>query len=538
LIAIEHITRALFRVSSGLPRGGSDHLVNALSHSASLAASVQDDATTFASIEASARQLISTIALSAATIVRVLGTRSLPILPKLMNCMSAMLSLTNVYAESCVESDEGEPLAQARLLQLSTMRFLIAVTETLPQFIPHYLKTLLSGAFLLSNALRQGSDTSLLSAVEHLDAILPAQVPARLLVPALTKALAKCKDATECCIMLSMLKMSIETLSSGEAAAHKNAILGCVTALLGREESIANRELLMVAGNAALLALILKLSEVQLRRVYTSLREWTGDFDKSAPATNAGRRYAFWTISASLAKELRSIFLPCLSMVINDAVAELQVAAQKLVPPEKSASGSSPKKRRLAADETSGQYDEYSKRALQPLLLCLERSLRSDALDGGHWVRADGSQRYNAMLEPLGKLLRCKVGPDFPLPEGVSNGFQHLIEGSDHEGGNVVGSLVALGLAAGDEQLWKPLNYAVLEACGSDGRTEVKSAGLTCLLSLIKTLGEEYMVLLPECLPVLSELLEDSSDEISGRARDTVSMAEELLGESLEDSLR
>jgi U3 small nucleolar RNA-associated protein 10 len=227
-------------------------------------------------------------------------------------------------------------------------------------------------------------------------------------------------------------------------------------------------------------------------------------------------------------------------MVINDAVTELQVAALKLVPPEKTVSGSSSKKRRLLPpDDESGRYDEYSMRALQPLLLCLERSLRADALGGGNWVRADGSQRYNAILEPLGKMLRCKVGQDFPLPEGVSNGFQYLVEGSAHDGGNVVGSLVALGLAAGDEQLWKPLNYAVLEACGtSDGRTEVKSAGLKCLLSLIKTLGEEYMVLLPECLPVLSELLEDSSDEISGRARDAVSMAEELLGENLEDNLR
>ena len=56
-------------------------------------------------------------------------------------------------------------------------------------------------------------------------------------------------------------------------------------------------------------------------------------------------------------------------------------------------------------------------------------------------------------------------------------------------------------------------------------------------MSIIETIGEEYMVLLPECLPVLSELLEDE-EEIAGMAKECVRQGEELLGESLEDSLR
>jgi U3 small nucleolar RNA-associated protein 10 len=66
----------------------------------------------------------------------------------------------------------------------------------------------------------------------------------------------------------------------------------------------------------------------------------------------------------------------------------------------------------------------------------------------------------------------------------------------------------------------------------------VRHAGLVCLLSLMKSLGEEYMVLLPECLPVLSELLEDSNEDVAGLARDIITLAEELLGESLEETLR
>jgi len=105
------------------------------------------------------------------------------------------------------------------------------------------------------------------------------------------------------------------------------------------------------------------------------------------------------------------------------------------------------------------------------------------------------------------------------------------------EHGNVVGCLTALAAAAGNEQLWKPLNFAVLEACGHATRSEVRKAGIFCLLSIIETIGEEYMILLPECLPVLSELLEDE-DEIACMAKECVRQGEELLGESLEDSLR
>ena len=128
---------------------------------------------------------------------------------------------------------------------------------------------------------------------------------------------------------------------------------------------------------------------------------------------------------------------------------------------------------------------------------------------------------------------------DLSLSKGQSapSAYQQLVQGEGTlEHGNVVGSLTALATAAGNEQLWKPLNFAVLEACGH-ARSEVRKAGICCLLSIIETIGEEYMILLPECLPVLSELLEDE-EEIARMAKDCVRQGEELLGESLEDSLR
>jgi hypothetical protein len=184
-------------------------------------------------------------------------------------------------------------------------------------------------------------------------------------------------------------------------------------------------------------------------------------------------------------------------------------------------------------------------KSLQPLLLCLEYALKADAHEGGDWTRGDDSQRYNMMLNHIGKLLLAQVPSNMTVLSDLSageqkttSGYEILVQGiGSQEHGNVVGCLTALATAAGNEQLWKPLNFAVLEACGHR-RSEVRKAGVSCLLSIIESIGEEYMVLLPECLPVLSELLEDGDEEIAGMARKCVREGEELLGESLEENLR
>lgn len=191
------------------------------------------------------------------------------------------------------------------------------------------------------------------------------------------------------------------------------------------------------------------------------------------------------------------------------------------------------KRQRVTNSEESSKFQSSSLLALKNLLLCLELSLRSDAHEGGDWIREMESQRYDKLMEPLGKLMHCR------LPNNDSNmTFESLVQGEESQSGSVVECLVALASAAGDEQLWKPLNHAILQACSDEDRLEVRKAGVTCLLSLINSIGEEYMVLIPECLPVLSELLEDPDEDVSGTAQECISQSEELLGESLQDSLR
>jgi U3 small nucleolar RNA-associated protein 10 len=209
----------------------------------------------------------------------------------------------------------------------------------------------------------------------------------------------------------------------------------------------------------------------------------------------------------------------------------LQDVATSLLCRKESRKTSDGRKKQRIGDEKV--VDSAQLQTLLSLLLCLEVSLRSDAHNGGGWIREMDSQRFDMLLQPLGKLLQCRLPSEF---SGIS--FHSIVQGSRSNSGSVVGCIVALATAAGDEQLWKPLNHTVLQACSNEDRVEVRRAGVSCLLSLIKTIGEEYMVLIPECLPILAELLEDSDEDIVGIAQDCIGQSEELLGESLQDSLR
>jgi U3 small nucleolar RNA-associated protein 10 len=269
--------------------------------------------------------------------------------------------------------------------------------------------------------------------------------------------------------------------------------------------------------------------------LYILFREWRGDLNDRLVMKHSRRRIAFWDISASLSKELSSIFLPCLSLVTGDLVLELTTSAKLLCAKGFDKSRGGKKKRKLHVDESTDGVNDMI-RILYPLLACLETSLKADTQEGGNWVRADDSQRYTTILDPLGKLLQCTFpsSVDKSLPY---QSFHELVIGGERSA-SVSSCMCALASAAGNEQLWKPLNLAVLDACACDDRSEVRRGGITCLISLMQALGEEYMVLLPECLPTLSELLEDTDERIAQLTRETIALAEETIGESLAENLR
>jgi len=452
-------------------------------------------------LESVPSQLACSFALCITTLLRLLSARALPLLPKLIDAVTLFLSSTTSTENSKsvrISSDTK------MLVRTSMMRTMTSIVQHLPQFLIPHLGKILSPTVI----------TLFTDSENDLGATLAQHVPARQLLPAMSQALKKYSTAAEYETILSMTISSIEKSERKEASAVKSHALNII--LLSCDFDINLMDLIC----KALFAMVMKISEVQLRSIYTRIRDWRGD-------DNANRKFAFWSISSALSRELKSIFLPCLTSVLPDAFQELEFAVSLLCNASRT-SKKNTKKQKIGSIE--------SLLYLPALISCLGHNFSADAREGGNWIREGDDKRYHTFVEPLAKLLLARVPTDFPFADASTDdddGYKRLIV----QDGGVVSCLVSLASAAGDETLWKPLNHSVLIACGDEDHGDIRRAGLLCLLKLIQTLGEEYMVLLPECLPVLSELLE-ADEETAALARDCVDLSEDLLGESLEDSLR
>ena len=97
--------------------------------------------------------------------------------------------------------------------------------------------------------------------------------------------------------------------------------------------------------------------------------------------------------------------------------------------------------------------------------------------------------------------------------------------------------LSALALAVGKDLQWKPLNHKLLMATRSRVAV-VRIAAIDAIHELFKTIGEEYLLLLPESLPFLSELMEDDSPDVVHHTVAAIRFIEELSGEKLDTYLQ
>ena len=332
LVGIENIARASW-VASGVSshnKNWASQFAGAMSECADVldAASKPLDGNTAAlsEVDGPSRQLICSAALCTATLVRVCGPKCIPTLPMLMAGLIRSLCAANSYIGSTMDEEDEDTRNQAKMMQLSVLRALVGIVDTLPQFLGPYLKNMLSPLAIPSEWLRSGGgehEYAIKVAADRLEETLATRVPARQLIPAASSCLVENASAKGMVAILSTLNASVKATSGPNLSAQRPHLLRAATFAFDFENTDADRQKVMDDATDLMLSLILKLSEVQLRQLYGKLRDWRGELDKSEPQTRVMRRLAFWNLSSRLGKELRSIFLPCLSTVFTDAVDEL-----------------------------------------------------------------------------------------------------------------------------------------------------------------------------------------------------------------------
>lgn len=282
-------------------------------------------------------QVLSSAALCAASLITLLKAKALTVLPTLVKPLIKLLTAVNACdATTIKDKDSQDSITQSiRLIQLSTLRCLVAVSDHIPQFLIPYVDGLLTVHGLPSTRLRGiGSEEELAvnGMANRLDNSLASGPPVRQLIPILSKSTAKCLKMSsegepiwqESLIIFKILKLCIEKATRSDLGPLAGKIISSLVQAYAFDCDMSTRIELIDVANETLLAMVMKLSEAQLRPLYAKLRDWRGDLNASqADGAAARRRNAFWSLSAAMSKELRSIFLPCMNSVVGDVVEEL-----------------------------------------------------------------------------------------------------------------------------------------------------------------------------------------------------------------------
>ncbi|KAI5291138.1 snoRNA-binding rRNA-processing protein utp10 [Ascosphaera aggregata] len=100
-------------------------------------------------------------------------------------------------------------------------------------------------------------------------------------------------------------------------------------------------------------------------------------------------------------------------------------------------------------------------------------------------------------------------------------------------------TIVELATAAGSPDNHKEINTFIMKFMRARGADNpfTRLAAVKCEQALTERLGEEWLALLPEMLPYISELMEDDDESVEKEVRKWVLEIEDILGEKLDDML-
>ena len=467
---------------------------------------------------------------------------ALPLLSKIMGTMLGSLTKQGQYLISICNDDgfdesmESPSITKGRLLLVrSSITAITATISHLPNFIHTYIESILSGTL---NLYRITIDPEASAVEDDIDCCLSrlaSAVPPRLSIPAVFQAAPSLLGmghtvGRRFSILLAEIWRSLDRPT---VLAHITNLSGLATLLLDYRRVYGDQSEEMDTMNEviieAVLELCLKFTEVELKNFLARLSEWR-DIDLGIEKDcwqKYSRTLIYFQLVTSLCSKLRTIFVPAMTPiwpVIADKLSEFS----KILLYQPHRSSSSKKKRRKFAEDSASERSDESQavvpvEAKYEISKTTEKILESIRLCCVYDNITDA--RYELVMPIVVSLLSVRIS--FESDETFLEYCEEY----------VIPTITALATSVNKDLLWKPLNRKVLMLL-RDKKKAVRIAALKAIHGLFSKVGEEYLLLLPECLPFLSESLEDDALDVAALTQEVIKYIEELSGEKLENYLR
>ena len=523
------------------------------------------------SLACSSRAVVAAGAGCVAAIIKSQGVRSVGILPAavpklLATANAAAVSLADAKtaaAKAAAELAETEDEAAAAAAKaaagarddegavlVASLKAVDTLMETLAQFVSPYLPDMLR--LLLSPALvppiggdgdetltpedaldKESSAFQAAQSAAALRTIVAKRVPRRLLLKPLAEAYDSCLasgGAGGAAAARSALGMAATAASTEPPApSHRGALVTLLLRALdvhreppaGKCPAAAIDE---VEGAAveAFVTFSLQLTETSFVPVFTQVVEWAKARAADAPAART-RLGALFRLASSLADALRAVFVPLAAPLLDLAAAALDPVsdpAPSKKKKKKSATGAAVDPAAIVAELDTWRMRTHA-------LSCLRRLF---VHDGGETLLDAG--RFNQLHPLVTRMLRANppsIDADGDEPPEAAEGAHMAPGGLASE---CVACVAAMIASAPDDALWKPAHRGVLLAT-REGVARSRLVALAALSAVVDKLREEYLALLPEAIPFLSELFEDPDEAVEGAARAFTGRLTELSGEDL-----
>ncbi|CAN9090704.1 unnamed protein product [Alternaria alternata] len=235
----------------------------------------------------------------------------------------------------------------------------------------------------------------------------------------------------------------------------------------------------------SVIAMVLKLSDATFRPFFVQL------VDQEGPVSSKPERaITFYKFLAAFFDKFKSLVTSYSSYIIEHAAKMLTG---------------------LAKDDS-----EVATRSA--VLAALQKTFQHD--QDGFW---QAPSHFGTIMPPLLSLLNLPSAST-STPENNTN--------------NVIPTITELAVAsASSMENHREMNSILLKNMRSEDRN-TRLATVLCEQSLTRRLGEEWLGLLPEMLPFISELMEDDDEIVERECQRWKNGMEEILGESLEGMLQ
>uniref|UniRef100_A0A8C0C1W2 HEAT repeat-containing protein 1 n=1 Tax=Buteo japonicus TaxID=224669 RepID=A0A8C0C1W2_9AVES len=441
------------------------------------------------SSEKEEKNVMGSALLCIAEVTCTLKAQAIPQLPRLMPALLKTLK-------------NKKELVSNEIYLLSAVTALLKVAETLPHFLsPYLLDCLLQVVRLEKIVVEFGPSSQISLRVTSLKTILATRLAPRILLPAITNCLCIALLLFwQNCLrpLMNILKEHIVGMEKEHLISHQSELTAFFMKALDFRTEHAEDDLEEVGKTEAyvidcLISMVMKLSEASFRPLFFKLFDWS-----KTESTLKDRLLTFHRIADCIADKLKGLFNLFAGHLVKPFAETLnQVNISK-------------------TDEAffdSENNTEKSCLLLQFTMDCLHKLFLFDT------QKFLSKERAETLMMPLVDQLENMLGGDEKFQERVT---AHLIP-----------CIAQFSVAMADDSLWKPLNYHILLKMRHTS-PKVRFAALLALVEVAQKLKENYLVLLPESIPFLAELMEDECEEVEQQCQKTIQQLEVILGEPLQ----